>query len=473
MKVNNYTSLIRREILARISRILLSDQDLSITDRIALEMRPKKGDHVRCCLYRDRAIIKYRIMALLGFQENQEVDELQDLKSYFTKAFEGETKNAPLLSVIDEACSSCLKTKHVVTNMCQGCVGRPCKLNCPKNAIEIIDGQAKISQHACVNCGICLKVCPFHAIIYPPVPCEESCPVSAIKKDEYGKEKIDMDSCILCGKCLDACPFGAIVEKTHLFDVIREIKDGKQVVAMLAPAVAGQFRNSMQQIMSGFKAIGFFDVAEVASGADITSANEAKEFMEKMEEGLSMTTSCCPAYASMIRKHSPELMKYVSRTLSPMEYTAMAMREKYPDAILVFVGPCVAKKGEGMMSKYVDYVINIEEYGAWLVASETELSACSGTSPNENISQSARNYAIPGGVSSAVAMHLPGKTIETIRFEGIDKNFLRKLKPVLLKNSSVLVEVMACENGCIGGCNVIANARFAAGQIKSFIQSGE
>jgi [FeFe] hydrogenase (group B1/B3) len=473
MEVNNNARLIRREILARISRILLNDNDLSMTDRIALEMRPKKGGHVRCCLYRDRAIIKYKIMAMVGFQENQEVDELKDLKSYFAMAFAGETKNAPLLGVVDEACSSCRKTNYVVTNMCQACVGRPCMLNCPKKAIDITDGQAKISQQDCVNCGMCLKVCPFHAIIYTPVPCEEVCPVSAIKKDEYGKEKIDLDRCILCGKCLEACPFGAIVERTQLFDVIREIEDGKQVVAMLAPAVAGQFRNSMQQIMSGFKAIGFFDVAEVASGADVTSVNEAKEFMEKIRDGQSMTTSCCPSYVNLISKHSPELMKYVSGTLSPMEYTAKALRKKYPDAILVFVGPCVAKKGEAMKSENVDYVINIEEYGAWLVASGTELSACSGTSPDESISQSARNYAVAGGVSSAVAMHLPYRNFETIRFEGIDKSFLRKLKPVLQKNSSVLVEVMSCENGCIGGCNVIANPRSAAGQLKSFINNME
>ncbi len=467
MEINSNTKLKRREMLARISRILIADDNLSKLNRVPLEMRPKRGDFVRCCLYRDRATIKYKIMAMLGFQEGQEDDELRTLESYFIEYFERKEPNPEFLNVVDEACTSCQKNNYIVTNMCRGCVGRPCMLNCPKNTIEFVNGQAKIIQDKCVNCGICMKVCPFHAIIYNPVPCEEACPVSAIKKDEYGKEKIDLERCILCGKCLSTCPYGAIVERTELFQLIRAIKSGKKAIAMLAPAVAGQFKLPMPQIMSGFKALGFHDVAEVARGADMNAAAEALEFMERPEDCRSMTTSCCPSYVEMIARHSPELLKHVSTTPTPMELTARELRKKFPDALLVFVSPCVSKKGEALRSENVDCVISIEEFGAWLVAANIELAQCGGVEIDQSITSSGRNYARTGGVGAAVAAHIEsGFDFETATFNGIDKSFLRKLKPILQKNQRTLVEVMACEEGCMGGCNVIANSRSATNQLK-------
>ncbi len=88
-------------------------------------------------------------------------------------------------------------------------------MNCPKDAIRFKkNGQAMIDHDTCVSCGICHKSCPYHAIVYIPVPCEEACPVKAISKDERGIEHIDESKCIYCGKCMNACPFGAI-SKSH------------------------------------------------------------------------------------------------------------------------------------------------------------------------------------------------------------------------------------------------------------------
>jgi [FeFe] hydrogenase (group B1/B3) len=471
MTVNNNAKIIRRELLARISSILIQEEPLWKIDRIALEMRPRKGEHARCCIYHDRAVLKYKIMAMLGFEEEEGEDELKSLSVYFQEALQGLSSSAPLLSVADEACSSCQKNNYVVTNMCQGCVGRSCQLNCPKGAIDISDGKAKINKNLCVDCGICQKVCPFHAIIYAPVPCEDVCPVGAIQKDEDGKEKIDMDKCILCGKCMEACPYGAVVEKSHLFDVIGEVKGPRKVIAMVAPSIAGQFRDSMGKILFSMHKLGFDEAREVASGADETAIREAKEFLEHAQNGQSMTTSCCPAYVNMVNKHSPELMDKVSTTLSPMEYTALALRKEYPDAALVFIGPCVAKKGEAIESPNVDYVLNFEEFGAWLIATETELSECEECDLESHISAPARYFAQAGGVSEAVAVHLHGIDFETVQFDGIDKGFLKKLKTALNGKSSVLVEVMSCENGCVGGCSSLANPKAAVRQLKKFVES--
>lgn len=471
MIVNNNAKIIRRELLARISTIQLQDRPLMKIDRIALEMRPRKGEHVRCCIYHDRAVLKYKIMAMLGFDQDEGGDELKSLGEYFKEAHEGATVSAPVMSVVDEACSSCQKNNYVVTNMCQGCVGRSCMLNCPKDAIDLSCGQAKIDKHLCVNCGICQQVCPFHAIIYAPVPCEDVCSVGAIQKDDEGKEKIDMDKCTLCGKCMEACPYGAVVEKSQLFEVIHEVKSPRKVVAMVAPAIAGQFRDSMGKIMSSLHVLGFDEVREVASGADETAQTEAKEFLEHIEKGKSMTTSCCPAYVNMIKKYAPELQDKLSTTLSPMEYTAISLRKEFPEAALVFIGPCVAKKGEALASANVDYVLNFEEFGAWLIATETEISQCKELDMENRISASARYFAQAGGVSEAVASHLKSVDFENIRFDGIDKSFLRKLKVALKGKSPALVEVMSCENGCVGGCSALATPKAAIRQLKKFVEA--
>lgn len=469
MAVNNNAKIIRREILARISSILINEQDLSSVDRIALKMRPKNGDHVRCCIYRDRAVIKYKIMAMLGFNEDSDSDELKSLTEYIEEALNGNTSSAPLLNVANEACSSCQKTNYSVTNMCQGCVGRPCMVNCPKNAITFIGKQATIDHELCVNCGLCQKLCPFHAIIYTPVPCEESCPVGAIEKGENEKELIDIDKCILCGKCLEACPFGAIVEKTDLFKVIESVKANEEIIAMVAPSIAGQFMDDMPRIMGGFKSLGFTDVKEVALGADITIKNESEEFKDKLEEGLSMTTSCCPSYINLVKMHGSELLPYVSTTLSPMEYTAIELKKTNPHAKLVFVGPCVAKKGEALQSPNIDFVINYEEFGAWLIASGIELSECTPIEADSQISKSARYFAQAGGVSTAVAEQLKSFNFDHVEYEGIDKRFLNKLRVELKNKSPRFVEVMSCDNGCIGGCSSLTNPRIATRQLKKFI----
>ncbi len=471
MAFNNNAKIIRRELLKRLSKIQLDDKVHTEIDRIPLKMRPKKGGHVRCCTYRDRAVIKYRIMAMLGFEGDKEEDELYPLSAYFDDAMGHPNTQSPILTVVDEACSSCIKNNYVVTNMCQGCVGRACMVNCPKGAVDFHGNQAKINPEKCVNCGLCQKACQFHAIIYAPVPCEDVCPVGAIQKDEYGIEKINMDDCILCGKCLEACPFGAIVEKSHLFDVIREIKTDHQVIAMVAPSIAGQFRDSMGKILGGVKALGFDKVVEVATGADITAKNEAGEFRAKIEEGRSMTTSCCPSYVNLIKKHSPDMSGFVSTTLTPMEYTAIELRKTNPDARLVFIGPCVAKKGEAMESGNVDYVINYEEFGTWLIAAGIEISECGPYSLEDGVSAEARFFAKAGGVGAAVAAHLPDVTFETIQIDGIDKTFLRKLKAELKNPAPRLVEVMSCENGCVGGCSSINNSKVAINLLNKFVES--
>ncbi len=319
MAIKNNVMIVRQKLLTKLIELWKEDQLIAQIDRVPLELSPRdarpKG---RCCIHKERAVWKYKSLPLLGYDMNDETDELTPLSDYARRALE-RRKNLKenIMCVIDEACSSCVRTNYAITNLCRGCVARACALNCPKNAIEFDSetSQARIDHDRCVSCGLCFNNCPYHAIVYIPVPCEEACPVQAITKDERGVEHIDESKCIYCGKCLNSCPFGAIFEISEVFDVLESIRRGEEVVAIVAPSILSQYNAPVEQVYGAVKAIGFSDVIEVAQGAMDTIRNESAELHEKLEEGQPfMTTSCCPSYEEMDEKHAPELKNYISGT---------------------------------------------------------------------------------------------------------------------------------------------------------------
>jgi [FeFe] hydrogenase (group B1/B3) len=477
MAAESNTMLLRREMLTRMAKQMYEGKLFNEIDRIPIKIRPKNSDESRCCIYKDRAVLKYKMMAMLGVESKEETDELKPLADYAAEDLEKNKTADRVLNVADEACSACQKINYVVTNMCRGCVGRPCMVNCPKDAIEFRDGKAHIIQDKCVNCGKCEKVCPFHAVIYTPVPCEEACPVDAISKDENGKEQIDLDKCIYCGKCMEGCPFGAIVEKTHMLRIISDMLGDKKVVALVAPAIAGQFKNPMEKITGSLKKLGFTDVVEVAKGADKTTDHEAAEFVERMQEGAGfMTTSCCPAYTNLVKRHIQELEPKVSETKTPLHYTAEGVKKADKDAITVFVSPCVSKKYEAMHDEYVDYVLSFEEFGAMLIAKGIDIDECEANELDTGITAAGRGYPVTSGVTRAVQSKLPaGVDMKELIVNGIDKQQIRELKRMASKGSGDInfVEVMSCPEGCVGGCNAIAKSKVAKKQVDNFVKKLE
>ena len=341
----NGSTFIRRELMIRIVRAFDDGTLENELDQIPIKLRPKNSVASRCCVYHDRAILKYRLMAMLGVSVEDETDESKSLAAYYAeKAWGGgaehpESPHAPL-SVCGPACSGCPDSKVVSTPNCRGCFARPCVYNCPKKAISIVGGQSVIDQSLCIKCGKCITACPYHAIVKTSVPCEEACPVGAIRKNEHGVAEIDFAKCIFCGKCFAACPFAAVMERSQLVDVLSAMKRGEKLVAMIAPAAEKQFPGKIEQLLSACAKAGFGDVMEVALGAERTTEHETAEFIERMEKDPKtfMTTSCCPAWVNLVGKHLPDLVDHVSLTPSPMVYAREIVKAKDPDAKTVFIG---------------------------------------------------------------------------------------------------------------------------------------
>ena len=226
LNINNNAASMKREILVKIAKLQFAGKLEEGVHYIPREMAPKDSQSIRCCIYHDREILRQRVMARLGHSV-EDYDDEKKLAEFATEALNREKPTWPMLTVLNDACNACVRSHYMVTNACQACLARPCMMNCGKKAISIQDGRAKIDESLCVNCGLCLQNCPYHAIIKIPVPCEEACPVGAISKGDDGKEHIDYEKCIFCGKCMRECPFGAMMDKSQLVDVIKHILNGK------------------------------------------------------------------------------------------------------------------------------------------------------------------------------------------------------------------------------------------------------
>ncbi len=452
--------IVRQRLLTRLIKLWSENQLVEQIDRLPIELSPRRANTLgRCCVHKERAVWKYKALPLMGFDMSDETDELTPLSEYAKKALNRETPKENIMCVVDEACSSCVRTNYQITNLCRGCVARACSANCPKNAIEFDTetSQGRIHQSQCISCGKCFDNCPYHAIVRIPIPCEESCPVGAITKDEFGVEHIDESKCIYCGKCLNSCPFGAIFEISQIFDILQCIKRGEQVIALVAPAILSQYKSPAEQVYSAIKSIGFADVVEVAQGAVVTTEKESEELKEKLEEGQPfMTTSCCPSYIEMAEKHAPELKKYISSTRSPMYYTALIAREKYPDAKLVFVGPCIAKRKEARRDDLIDYVMTFEEMQSVFEGMEISMD-------EEHVYQlpstirTAYGFAKDGGVTEAVKTHVgDGLQFTNLQISNLTKKNVNLLRAYGKsgKAPAQFIEVMACEGGCISGPSV-------------------
>ncbi|KAL7711752.1 4Fe-4S ferredoxin-type domain-containing protein [Entamoeba marina] len=357
------------------------------------------------------------------------------LSHYAQLALDRTEITEPVFGISGECCNECNISGFTVTNMCEGCTARPCEFNCPKKCISFNEnGQAVIDKSKCISCGKCAKNCPYGAIVQKPIPCMKACPVDAIINHPDGTKTIDHNKCINCGGCMRACPFAAILPKSQIIDVLK-LFETKNVVACPAPAIAAHFgKYDVPTVATALVKAGFGEVEEVAYGADLCSIEEAKEFKERIYDQKKdfMTTSCCPAYINCINKHIPDLKENVSHTPTPMNFTSRIVKERNPENITVFIGPCNAKK----MGNFTRY--GLEPYQFQNIAHKE-----------------GRIFPVSGGVASAVASLLPKDVpdgfIKPVIIDGLSKqNFLR-LRNFKKKPQGNIVEVMVCEGGCAYG----------------------
>ncbi len=471
---NSGTLALKQEVLIRLVEAFFSDNFEEKARLIPFDMRPKGSDvPFRCCIYKERAILRNRVIADLGFSIEEDNEETS-LAIYAKESLNRETFDNKVLTVIGAACKGCVPNRMYVTNLCQGCVARSCMHACKFGAISIVNGKSYIDSSKCKNCKMCMAACPYNAIVKIAVPCEDACPVGAIEKDENGLAKIDHEKCISCGRCVKRCPFGAINEKSQLIDILKNIKSGNKVIAMIAPSIAGQFKGNIYQLKTAMIKAGFSDVYEVAQGADITTVNEAKEFEERLEKGDPfMTTSCCAGYNELRKKHLTEINQYASDTKTPMYYIAEIVKKNHPDAKLVFISPCVAKRREVLENENVDYLMNYTELSALLEGRKIVVEECEETLFDKESSKQGRNFGVTGGVAGAVEkVTSENVEIKPCIINCLNRDTIKQLKKYAKEgccSDGNLIEVMCCEGGCIGGNATLEQQRVARKSLQTLL----
>ena len=430
---------IKHRVMLEVAKLAWEGKLEEERDNLPYKMITGPRAQFRCCIYKEREIIRERIRLAEG------------------KCPSG-LDSPNVVQVIGAACEECPIASYLVTDNCRKCMGKACQNSCNFGAISMGLTHAYIDPAKCKECGKCANACPYNAIAHLERPCKKVCPADAIAYDEYGICVIDEHKCIRCGACIHNCPFGAIGTKTDIVQVINAIRAGKKVYAMAAPATEGQFgaNITMASWRTALKKAGFADMIEVGLGGDMTAAAEAAEWAEAYKEGKKMTTSCCPAFVNLIQMHFPTVEENMSTTVSPMCAVSRMIKEKEPDAVTVFIGPCIAKKSEAKdhgIEGNADFVMTYGEIRSLMYGKDIELE------PEENTYQASSTYGKRfgdgGGVTAAVVQCFKEMG------EDISPNVMRcngaaECKKALLlmkagKLPADFIEGMACEGGCVGG----------------------
>ncbi|MGN0820121.1 MAG: 4Fe-4S dicluster domain-containing protein [Christensenellaceae bacterium] len=431
------------------------DLESSILD-IPKEIVPGKVPTMRCCVYKERALVGERVKLAMG----------------------GDKENPNVIEVITDACDECPVGGYSVTENCRGCLAHRCVDACKFGAITFDNQQkAHIDKSKCKECGACAKACPYSAIYNQTRPCVRACKPKAISMDEDMAAFINNDKCISCGACVYQCPFGAISDKSFILDAINFIKESEnntkyKVYAVVAPAISSQFTFAkLGQVVAGIKHLGFHSVVEAALGADMVAFNESLELYEKGE----LISSCCPAFVSFVEKNYPALKDSVSTNLSPAAMISKYLKEQDPTAKVVFIGPCTAKKMEFQketVKPYIDTVLTFEELQALFDSKDIDIM----TLPEDSLdgaSSFGRIFARCGGLAEAVKEGLIERGLENFGLKSISCDGIEQCNIALFKASKNIlnanfIEGMACNGGCVGGAGCLTHGERNKADVDKF-----
>lgn len=311
--------------------------------------------------------------------------------------------------------------------------------------------------------------------------CETSCSQNAISHDATGRLVIDYERCLGEGDCVAACSFGALSEKSQFVPLIELLRQKTHpVFASIAPAFAGQFGPDVTpgKLRTALQHLGFEDVVETALAADLVTMKEAFEFNEHVQtaDDFLITSCCCPVWIKLIENKFPQLMSHISPSVSPMVASARVIKALNPEAKVVFIGPCVAKKSEALLPDLkgaVDFVLTFQELKTIFDAAEVDPRTMPDME-NAQASWAGRVYARTGGVSAAVARTLEklvpkrAESFSPLQVDGIPAcqqalESISKGKP-----DANFIEGMACKGGCVGGPGRILPPELGAEHVNNY-----
>ena len=275
--------------------------------------------------------------------------------------------------------------------------------------------------------------------------CLRECPVKAIRYENHQAKIID-SRCILCGKCTLVCPQNAKQVHSEAEDVLTLLASGKKVVASLAPSFVSSFGVQDFDVMAeALSELGFAETEETAIGAKAVTEEYAR--LLKTGEFRNFISSACPAVNRMIQLYYPSALKYLAPVPSPMVAHARMIKKRDPDAAIVFIGPCIAKKREAAESGIIDGVLTFEELNTLFERKNIDLGKIEAKKHSEKHSLKARYYPIPRGIIKSFDALPDG--YEYVAVDGVKRcaEVLEEVDSL----SGLFLELNCCEHACVGG----------------------
>lgn len=444
----------KHEVMTEIVKLARQDKiNKEELDKLPYEIIKGEIPKYRCCVYKERAIVRDRSKLASGY--------LADGSNKFIDIHEDEQ----IIYVISAACDNCPINRFTVTDSCRSCLAHKCQEACKFKAINYISGRAYINQEACKECGLCKKACPYDAISEVMRPCIKVCPTGALDINSVNRRSIiKKEKCVNCGICMDACPFGAISDSSSIVSVVKALDKKENIYAVVAPSITGQYGNNITfgQIKNAIKHLGFVEMLEAACGADAVVIHEAEEFVERIKNGDKyMTSSCCPGFHSYIEKMFPDQVERISSTVSPMIAAGRLIKKRDPEAKVVFIGPCTAKKSEILkdgLRDAIDYVLTFEELCALFEGYNVNPYECEDEIV-EDASIYGRGFGAAGGLTAAIENYIKEKNID-VDFKPVKVSGATEIKRAVTmarigKLAGNFIEGMLCEGGCINGAAAI------------------
>jgi DNA-binding NtrC family response regulator/iron only hydrogenase large subunit-like protein len=282
--------------------------------------------------------------------------------------------------------------------------------------------------------------------------CVRKCPVKAIKVED-GQASVSETACISCGACKIVCSQDAKQVRCDVEDVKQLLHNQRTTIALLAPSFVAAFDAQPKQVIGALKAVGFDIVCEVAYGAELVAQEYNRLFAHTppLEPRLS---SPCPAVINLIEKHYPRLISHLIPVVSPMIASARVARKMYGErAGVVFIGPCVAKKSEIVHPSVVgevDVVLTFSELKQLLAEKGIKMI---NTEPSEFDGPSTllgAAFPLAGGLLKAANLNNDILDNHYVAVEG-RQGVLETLQSIETRQfTPSLVDILFCR-GCIDG----------------------